>query len=94
MTQSFNQDLDIPMYAEDEEALRKIREKRNDHFKRMRNARKYWVNQRQSEIDDNFWLWLRDDYGIVPHRDLAGNITSGVDIVDERLYTLFLLKFS
>lgn len=87
-------DLEIPIETEDFSALQVQKKKRNEHWARMRNARSYWMNVHElRSIDDNFWLWLRDDYGIVPHRDSAGNLTSEIDIVDEKLYVLFLLKF-
>lgn len=85
----------IPMFAEDEKALQEAKRKRNEHWARMRNAREYWMTKHKLKtLDDNFWLWLRDDYGMIPHRDSAGLLTSNVDIVDEKLYLLFLLKFS
>ena len=87
-------DIEIPMYADDDEALQDLRRKRNEHWARMRNARTYWMTEHKlRSLDDNFWLWLKKDYGIIPHRDTEGNLTEGVDIINEKLYTLFLLKF-
>ena len=82
------------MYADDDEALQDLRRKRNEHWARMRKAREHWMTKHKlRSLDDNFWLWLRNDYGIVPHRDTEGNLTSDVDVINEKLYILFLLKF-
>lgn len=87
-------DVDILMYIEDEQALRDEKRKRNEHWARMRRAREYWmIKHKLRSLDDNFWLWLKVDHGIIPHRDPQGNLTSSVDVIDEKLYTLFLLKF-
>ncbi len=88
-------DLEIPMHASDEEALREAKRKRNEHWARMRKAKEYWMTEHEIQLlDDTFWRWLESSYGLRPHRDDFGNITEGYSIVDERLYTIFLLKFS
>jgi hypothetical protein len=88
-------DLEIPMWSADDLALREEKRKRNEHWARMRKAREYWMTKHRLILfDDNFWSWLKDSCGIVPHRDSAGDLTAGVTIVDEKLYLLFLLKFS
>ena len=92
-----NDDLEIPMFAEDEKALQEQKRKRNEHWLRMRRARDLWfeeTGQTSTSVNSGFWLWLASTYGIVPDRDQSGNITEGIVIVDEKLYTLFLLKFS
>lgn len=84
----------IPMEASDFEALQKQKRKRDEHWSRMRNARTYWMTKHQlRSMDDNFWLWLRDEYGLVPHRTDDGNLTEDYNVVDEKKYLLFLLRF-
>ncbi len=87
----------VPMFAEDEEALREAKRKRDEHWMRMRNARKEWLesiaDEHSTELD-KFWdQWLPEVCGFRPHRDNHGNITASYDIVDEKKYTVFLLKF-
>ena len=90
-------DLDIPMWAGDDEALREEKRKRNEHWWRMRRARSEWMEitgYSHSVADPSFWKWLEETYGLVPDKDDSGNIKAGFTITDEKLYTLFLLKFS
>lgn len=89
-------DLEIPMHAVDDEALREAKRKRNDHWKRMRKARVEWCilfGLPVTQNFDKFFDWLAENYGLKPHMDVHGNITEGYDVLDEKLYTLFLLKF-
>ncbi len=84
------------MHSEDEEALREAKRKRNEHWFRMRRARAEWSESSDLawNIDDpEFWLWLENFYGLKAHKDSQGNITDGYTVVNEKLYTLFLLKF-
>lgn len=88
-------DPEISMHASDEEALQDYKRKRNEHWLRMRRAREYWMTKHKIQsLDDTFWRWLEDSYGLSPNRDNFGNITEGYNIVNEKLYTVFLLKFS
>lgn len=90
-------DLEIPMWSADDPALREEKRKRNDHWMRMRLARGEYIDILGGAWDPNdpqFWKWLEDTYGIVPMRDNSGDITAGYSIVDEKKYTIFLLKFS
>lgn len=89
----------IPMEANDFEALREQKRKRNEHWQRMRRAQTLWRDDLLAagvEVSDmfDFWKWLEVNYGLVPERDPYGNITEGYAITNEKLYTLFLLKFS
>lgn len=90
-------DAFIPMQADDEQALHEFRRKRNEHWLRMRRARTQFLED--VAVADcsgtfDFWQYLEVNYGLIPHKDRSGDITEGYDIVDEKLYTLFLLKFS
>lgn len=89
-------DLEIPMEANDLEALRESIRKRNEHWFRMRRARSEWtkVTGHRDLINPNFWPWLEKTYGLVPEIDHQGHITEGYTVTNEKLYTLFLLKFS
>lgn len=86
-------DLEIPMEADDEEALQEYKRKRNEHWLRLRRARAEW----QNIVDDldlaEFWDWITDVYGIKPQKDAYGNVTASYDVIDEKKYTVFLLKF-
>lgn len=89
-------DAFIPMEIEDFEALQDQRRKRDEHWARMQKARLEWMSLTGYEKDvttSGFWIWLADTYGLMPDRDHSGNITEGYAITDEKLYTLFLLKF-
>lgn len=89
-------DAFIPMEAKDLAALQEQRRKRNEHWQRMRRAKELWLEDISvADTSDpfDFWKWLEVNYGLVPERDSFGNITEGVTITDEKLYTLFLLKF-
>ena len=91
-------DLEIPMHADDGEALQEFKRKRNEHWLRMRRAQKLWRDDLLAagvEVWDmiEFWEWLKVNFGVDPHRDESGNITEGYTVTDEKLYTLFLLKF-
>lgn len=90
-------DLEIPMHAEDEKALQEQKRKRNEHWLRMRRAKDLWAEDvAAADTSDafDFWKWLEVNYGLVPDKDPYGNITEGYTVTDEKLYTLFLLKFS
>ena len=56
-------DLEIPMWASEDEALREAKRKRNEHWLRMRKARQHWMNDHKIQsLDDNFWKWLESSY--------------------------------
>lgn len=86
----------IPMFAEDEKALREHKRKRNEHWLRMRRARDQFMEDvaaADCSSTFDFWQYLEVNYGLIPERDQQGNITEGYTITDEKLYTVFLLKF-
>lgn len=89
-------DAFIPMEADDFAALQEQRRKRNEHWQRMRRARAQFLEDVEAADCSgtfDFWKYLEINYGLIPERDESGNITEGFTIVDEKLYTLFLLKF-
>lgn len=84
----------IPMYESDFESLENQRKKRNEYWKRIRNAKIYYIILYGIPISQNlFWSWLKEEYGLVP-KLVDGNISEDYEVVDEKLYTMFLLKFS
>lgn len=91
-----NDDLEIPMFADDEKALQEFRRKRNEHWLRMRRARAQFMEDvaaADCSSTFDFWQYLEVNYGLVPGRDDQGNITEGYTVTNEKLYTVFLLKF-
>jgi hypothetical protein len=90
-------DFEIPMNAEDEQVPQECKRKRIEHRRRMRNARVEWCrlfNIPVTKNFDKFFSWLAENYGLSPYMDSHGNIREGYDVVDEKKYTLFLLKYS
>lgn len=89
-------DLEIPMWAREDQALQEAKRKRNEHWHRMRKAKLEWLNYDPDDGEDIqlFWPWLEDTYGLRAHRNSNGDITEGYEILDEKKYTLFLLKYS
>ena len=86
----------IPMEAEDFEALQEAKRKRNEHWLRMRRARAQFLEDLAAADCSgtfDFWQYLEANYGLIPERDDQGNIKEGFAITDEKLYTMFLLKF-
>lgn len=86
----------IPMEAEDFLALQEQKRKRNEHWLRMRRAREQFLEDVAAADCSgtfDFWQYLEVNYGLVPERDDQGNITEGYAVTDEKLYTMFLLKF-
>lgn len=90
------EDAFIPMEVDDLKALQRHRKKRDQHWLRMQKARLEWLELtgfKTDVITEEFWVWLKNTYGLVPDRDDYSNIKEGYAITDEKLYTLFLLKF-
>lgn len=90
------EDAFIPMLADDLAALQQQRRKRDEHWLRMQKARLEWLEItgfKTDVITTEFWDWLANTYGLVPDRDDYGNVKEGYAITDEKLYTIFLLKF-
>jgi hypothetical protein len=71
-------------------------------LQRRINRWKFWQNlklirleyiQKHGEFDiDKFDQFIRSNYGI-KLLTVDGNISDGFDIIDERLYTVYLLKY-
>jgi hypothetical protein len=90
------EDAFIPMEAADFLALQEQRRKRNEHWARMYRAREQFmddVSRADCSSTFEFWEYLKVNYGLLPDRDPEGNITDSYTVTDEKLYTLFLLKF-
>lgn len=63
---------------------------------------RYWSMLRSARQDFNklpgftpteFWDWLCSNYGIKAQFHESGNVTNTADIVDEKKYLMFLLKY-
>lgn len=76
----------IPMEALDFTTLQEQRRRRNDHWARLKRAR---VDCNDTH---NYPKWLEDTWGIKVHMN-AGMITDDYTVVDEKKYTLYLLKY-
>lgn len=71
-------------------------------LQRRINRWKFWQNlkiirlefiEKHGEFDlTKFDLYIKNNYGIQLMTD-EGNITDGFDIIDEKLYTIYLLKY-
>ena len=71
-------------------------------LQRRINRWKFWQNlklirleyiQKHGEFDiDKFDQFIKSNYGIKLMTD-EGNISDGFDIIDEKLYTIYLLKY-
>jgi hypothetical protein len=84
------------MQASDFLAPQEQKRKRNEHWLRMRRAKEQFFNDvatADCSSTFDFWQYLEVNYGLVPDRDPQGNITEGYTVTNEKLYTLFLLKF-
>lgn len=92
-------ELEIPMFAEDEQALREIRKKRNQYWSMLRRARADFIkltDQASIEYEigeDAFYYYLAQNYGLQVEL-IDGSIAGDYVIVDEKKYLLFLLKYS
>ena len=42
---------------------------------------------------ENFYQWLQDEYGVLMRMTAGGMITMEYDIIDEKKYIIFLMKF-
>lgn len=90
------EDSFIPMEAADFAVLQEQKRKRNEHWSRMRRAKEQFLDdiaRADCSSTFEFWQWLEVNFGLVPKRDKQGNITEGYTVTNEKLYTLFLLKF-
>jgi hypothetical protein len=91
-------ELEIPMFAEDEEALQEIRKKRNQYWSMLRRAKADFIKLTDQACieyemgDDAFYYYLRQNYGLQVEL-IDGKIAGDYVIVDEKKYLLFLLKF-
>ena len=74
--------------------LQEQRKKREEYWARIRIAQEHYKKLYGVPVSqDLFWDWLKKEYGVAP-KFFYGNISEDYEIVDEKLYLLFLLKFS
>ena len=77
---------------DDDDPLIKQRKNRWNYWEALKKVRKEYMAQ-NSEFDAyDFEDYLIGQYGIRMHI-VNGNITDGYEIVDEKKYLIFLLKF-
>jgi hypothetical protein len=71
------------------------KQRRLEHWHRLRLAKQdyYGVYDRLTESTPDFYDHLRSQYGIKLDFDSSGNITDTYQILDEKKYMLFLLKY-
>ncbi len=72
--------------------------RRLSHWKRLRDCRNEFFNDNTDATLDNgnnaFYYHLQHKYGIKLSFDNSGNITESYDVVDEKKYFFFLLKYT
>lgn len=78
----------IPMEAEDIPSLQEQRQKRNEHWARLKRARLDCDG-----ISGNYPKWLEEQYGLRIHI-VDKMITDNYTVVDEKKYLIYLLKYS
>jgi hypothetical protein len=71
------------------------KQRRLEHCHRLRLAKQdyYGVYDRLTETTPDFYHHLQQQYGIKLGLDSGGNITDTYQILDEKKYMLFLLKY-
>lgn len=78
----------IPMKFEDEENLWKTRRQRDEHWARLKRARS------DCPFTESYFDWLERVYGLRLKMTLAEMISDEYTVVDEKKYTMYLLKYS
>jgi hypothetical protein len=68
---------------------------RLEHWHRLRLAKEdyYGIYDRLTETTPEFYQHLKKQYGIKLDFDNSGNITDTYQIIDEKKYMLFILKY-
>ncbi len=77
---------------DDDDPLIEQRKKRWDYWEALKKIRKEYMNQNKEFDAYDFEDYLVGQYGIKMNI-VNGNITDGYEIVDEKKYLIFLLKF-
>lgn len=74
--------------------LREQRKRRNEYWVRICIAKEYYTKIHGVPSPKIlFWEWLKKEYGVVP-KFVFDNNSEEYEIIDEKLYLLFLLKFN
>jgi hypothetical protein len=81
----------IQDYDDDDPDIEK-RKNRWDYWQALKKVRKEYMNQNREFDAYDFEDYLLGQYGIKMNL-VNGNITDGYEIVDEKKYLIFLLKF-
>ena len=81
----------IQDYDDDDPEIEK-RKNRWDYWQALKKVRKEYMNQNREFDAYDFEDYLIGQYGIKMNL-VNGNITDGYEIVDEKKYLIFLLKF-
>jgi hypothetical protein len=77
---------------DDDDPLIEQHKKRWDYWAALKLVRKEYMNQNKEFDAYDFQDYLVGQYGIKMNI-VNGNITDGYEIVDEKKYLIFLLKF-
>lgn len=87
----------IPMEFDDFPALQDQREKRNEYWRRLKLAKEEFLKKPNTDYfvypTNAFVRFLKETYGL----DIVlidGNIGEDYNIIDEKKYTLFLLRYT
>ena len=83
---SIGDDAFLPMFEEDISKVVDIKQKRNQHWARLRLARL------DSPNSDHFIKWLETQHGIQIHMT-NDMISDSYAVVDQAKYTMYLLKY-
>lgn len=92
------EDSFIPMEPEDFVVLQAQRNKRDDYWKMLYNARQEFLKlteQSSAEYDGDsgaFYYYIKQNYGL-QIETIDGNISGEYAVVNEKKYLLFLMKF-
>ena len=71
------------------------KQRRLEHWHRLRLAKEdyYGIYDRLTEATPEFYDHLKKQYGLKLDFDNSGNITDTYQIIDEKKYMLFILKY-
>ena len=57
-------------------------------------SKKYWQDELKGHNRDDFNWWLKNEYGVQITYNNEFKYINGYDVVDEKKFTIFMLKFS
>jgi hypothetical protein len=90
------EDAFLPMYEDDIIPLEEIKKKRDRYWAMLRRAKNEYLSLVDgTEYNDGingFYYFMQQNYGLQPEL-IDGNLGSTYNIVDEKKYLLFLLKY-